>query len=857
MRYGFPRPRYAVTCSLIALFTFAGSGGVLQAAPKRDSRAPTVSIVSPASGITYTVAQTVNITASASDNVGVSKVEFYDNGVLKCTDTAATYTCAWSFTSTNNGSHSWTAKAYDAAGNVATSSAVSLSVNISAADTTRPTVSITSPASGTTYTSAQTVTITASASDNIGVSKVEFYDNGVLKCTDTAAAYACAWSFTSANNGSHSWTAKAYDAAGNVTTSSAVSLSVNVSAADATPPNVSITSPASGTTYTTTQTVTISASASDNAGVTKVEFYDGSVLKGTDTASPYSYAWAISSAVNGSHSWAAKAYDAAGNTAIAAVNLSVNIATSDTTAPSVSITSPASGTTYTTAKTVTIAASASDNIAVTKVEFYDGSVLKGSDTTSPYSYAWSFTSANNGTHSWTARAYDGAGNVKASSAVGVTVNVVAGGAHLWSLQFGGPTTADVAAGRATAIDPFGEVFVAAVVSGTVDFGDGSKSSSGGAVLAKYSADGAIRWSRLWTRSVSAELTPTATVANTDGSVVVAGYFFGTVDIGGVPLTSAGGYDVFLVKYASDGRLLWAHRVGAGGSEVPNAAAVAADGSLLLAGYLQGSASLGGIAFATVGGSRDVFLAKYSSNGTHVWSKSFGGSSTDVALGVGVDGVGNPWITGSFQGSVDFGDGSLVSAGSTDAFVAGFYADGRIFNSWREGATGRDEGRGIGVDGAGNVVVAQSFEGSVSFGGQALTSRGYVDFALLQYAPTGAVRWTRQAGGSNNDMLNDLAVNSAGEIAVTGTFISWIDLGGTSLYGNGSIDVFIAKYAADGSLLWSKPGGVEYDDYGAAVALEYGGEVLATGHFYRSVDFGGNPMTTELGSTDGYLVRFAP
>src|SRR2546426_769524 len=95
---------------------------------------------------------------------------------------------------------------------------------------------------------------------------------------------------------------------------------------DTTAPTVSITSPASGTVYTTEQTVTITASASDNVGVSYVQFYDGGTWVGTATAWPYTYPWAITSAANASHSWSATAYDAAGNAGTSAiVNLTVNI----------------------------------------------------------------------------------------------------------------------------------------------------------------------------------------------------------------------------------------------------------------------------------------------------------------------------------------------------------------------------------------------------------------------------------------------------------------------------------------------------------------------------------------------------
>ena len=99
---------------------------------------------------------------------------------------------------------------------------------IGAVDTTPPSVSITNPVPGTTYTSAQTVTLRASAADNIGVTRVEFYDTGTLKTNDPAAPYMATWQFALADNGVHAWTARAYDAAGNVTTSAVVSLTVNI-----------------------------------------------------------------------------------------------------------------------------------------------------------------------------------------------------------------------------------------------------------------------------------------------------------------------------------------------------------------------------------------------------------------------------------------------------------------------------------------------------------------------------------------------------------------------------------------------------------------------------------------------------
>ena len=731
-------------------------------------------------------------------------------------------------------------------------------------DRTAPTVSITSPASGTTYATAQTVTIAATASDNVGVARVEFYRNGALAGTDSAAPYSYAWSISSSLNGSHSWTARAFDAKGNNSTSSAVSLSVNIGSSDATAPSTSIASPTSGTTYTTVQTVTVTANASDNVGVSKVEFYRNGALAGTDTASPYSYAWSISSSLNGSHSWTSKAYDAAGNAASsAASSVTVNIAAADTTAPTVSLTSPASGATYTTVQTVNVTAAASDNVGVTRVEFYDNGVQKSIVTAAPFTYAWSVSSALNGTHSWTAKAFDAAGNSKASTAVSLSVNVpvATAGAYKWSRQFGGATTADQASGSVTAIDANGEVFVVATVSGSVDMGSGSQvASTGGVVLSKYSADGtSVRWSRLWTRdSTSSEFQPKGIAVNADGSVVVVGNFYGTLNLGGGALTSVGGYDVFMVKYSSTGLYQWSQRIGGAGSEYATGVAVDSLGSLLLTGWAQGTTvSFGGASLGTVSGSRDVFLARYGANGAHLWSKTFGGSSADQGLAVAVDAGGNATITGEFAGSVSFGGATLSSAGSTDIFVATFSSDGIPLQSWREGGTSADQGRAIGIDGLGNIDVAASFQGSMVVGGQTLTSTGATDIALMQYSSTGTLRWVHRFGGSNSDQVNSLATNGAGEIAITGVFVSWTRLGGNDLFADGSVNVLFAKYDVNGTHKWSRVAGVNWDDYGNGVAIDGNGEVVATGSFYKGIDLGGGLLSTLEGSTDGFLVRYGP
>jgi hypothetical protein len=275
-----------------------------------DTTPPTVSITSPTGG--STVSGTITVSANASDNVGVAGVQFQLDGAnLGAEDTASPYSISWNTTTASNASHTLTAIARDAAGNRTTSSAVTVTVSNSTADTTPPTVSITSPTGGSTVSA--TITVSANASDNVGVAGVQFQLDGAnLGAEDTASPYSISWNTTAASNGSHTLTAIARDAAGNRTTSSAVTVTVSNSTADTTPPTVSITAPAGGSTVSAT--VTVSANASDNVGVAGVQFQlDGANLGAEVTASPYSTSWNTTTASNGSHTLTAIARDAAGN----------------------------------------------------------------------------------------------------------------------------------------------------------------------------------------------------------------------------------------------------------------------------------------------------------------------------------------------------------------------------------------------------------------------------------------------------------------------------------------------------------------------------------------------------------------
>ena len=358
---------------------------------------PTVGITSPSAN--STVSGSVAVAASATDSKGVSRVEFYLNGALQGSSTAAPYGYNWDTSALGTGQYTLSAKAYDVAGNVGTSEVV---VSV-AGDSSPPAVLVTAPGNGATVSG--NVTVAASAADNVGVAKMELYDNGTLIFAGNQGSLSYSWDTVAAANGAHVIAARAYDAAGNMG-SATVSVSV---VNDTTAPSVSIAAPLNNSTVDASATVTVNAG--DNVAVSRVELYLNGVLLATGNAASLTYNWNTSTLANGNYLLSAKAYDAAGNAGVSgSVTVTVKHAVTDTTAPAVSITSPSS--TGVGGSPTRVTASATDNIAVTRMEIYiDGNLMA---TTNAASISYS-TKFSRGSHLIAVKAYDAAGNVGTAS----------------------------------------------------------------------------------------------------------------------------------------------------------------------------------------------------------------------------------------------------------------------------------------------------------------------------------------------------------------------------------------------------------------------------------------------------------
>src|SRR5713226_347143 len=189
-----------------------------------DTTPPTTSITAPANGAT--VSGTTTVTASAADNVGVAKVEFYLDSVLQSTSTASPYQWSWNTTTSANGSHSLISKAYDAAGNIGTSATVTLTVS-NVADTTPPTAPanlVASTPTGNGNSGKKKINLLWTAStDNVGVTGYQIWraTSSTGPFSQIATSTTTSYTNTGLTSGTTYWYyVQAFDAAGNVSAAS-------------------------------------------------------------------------------------------------------------------------------------------------------------------------------------------------------------------------------------------------------------------------------------------------------------------------------------------------------------------------------------------------------------------------------------------------------------------------------------------------------------------------------------------------------------------------------------------------------------------------------------------------------------
>jgi hypothetical protein len=238
----------------------------------------------------------------------------------------------------------------------------------------------------------------------------------------------------------------------------------------------------------------------------------------------------------------------------------------------------------------------------------------------------------------------------------------------------------------------------------------------------------------------------------------------------------------------------------------------------------------------------------------------GGSGYDDGASVTTDAAGNIYTCGYFQGMARIvggpGAANLTATGLDDSYVAKYTPTGNLV--WAQqlsSSTGEiAEVDDLRVDGAGNVYVTGAFSGAVTLGPTTLTCAGSIDGFLAKLdGKTGKVLWVRQLAGAGYDAISEVAVDAAGNAYVNGWFSNTATLAGRSFTGTGKSDGFVARFNSAGMLQWAQVVTGTGEDNPWSMALDARGNVYTTGSFTDTVTIGSQPLQSR-GDSDGYLVK---
>ena len=340
-------------------------------------------------------------------------------------------------------------------------------------------------------------------------------------------------------------------------------------------------------------------------------------------------------------------------------------------------------------------------------------------------------------------------------------------------------------GNGIAVDAAGDVYVTGTYAGAITFAPGvggTLTSLGGsdAFVAKFSSTGQFDWAA--SLGGTGNDLGTGIAADATGNVYASGSFAVTGHFGANTLVSAGGSDTYVTMLDPNGNDLWATRFGGTASDSGGRVAVDATGNVYASGGFTGAAvpyvKAGGVASTLVGNATlpSVFTLKLNQAGGIVWADSFTGVANTSAGGLAVDKSGNVFVSGTDRNTTAFGALSLTPNGmpNSNAFVAKVNPDGSV--AWAEevGGTSAALGTDVEVDALGNVYLGGEFTGTTNFNpgtGAAANLNGFgaLDIFVDMLDANGNFLLARQAGGTGNDYLRDMAVNAASDLTLVGQY----------------------------------------------------------------------------------------
>ncbi|MFP9100643.1 T9SS type A sorting domain-containing protein [Flavobacterium sp. RHBU_24] len=392
-----------------------------------------------------------------------------------------------------------------------------------------------------------------------------------------------------------------------------------------------------------------------------------------------------------------------------------------------------------------------------------------------------------------------------------------------------------------AVDPEGNVITGGLFSGGGIIFDEtimeSPTQNQQLFLAKSDNDGNYLWARTATSSLSGIKFVTT---DAEGNIYAVGNFNQSILLDGIQLSSdATTWPSFFAKFDPQGNVLWAQAIDAYASSVTGIK-ISGDYFYLTGNYVDSDGfNLG--TFPIGAAESDMFIAKFTLDGTAVWAHNFNGGIIVNSTSVDADALGNVYVSGSAYGNVILNGSTIESYGNNDGILLKFNSDGVL--SWGRtfGSEGGDTATNVKADDSGNIYVSTAAEASpFNINNQTIELYGMRNHIISKLDALGNYIWTKLVGGNIYDIFNSLELDSQGGIYATGHSFS------TLFYENGQQEEFpvnshhfvVLHMTDEGEVQWIKTNSVSSNSELYAMAMSNTNELYICGAYTGDINFDG-------------------
>lgn len=412
--------------------------------------------------------------------------------------------------------------------------------------------------------------------------------------------------------------------------------------------------------------------------------------------------------------------------------------------------------------------------------------------------------------------------------------------------------------RGIGTDQTGNIYIGGLFSNTVDFQPGPGVVYGASVaptdfyIASYNGNGSIRWLRTMGGN-GTSIDMGAFYADQAGNAYATGYFLGSIDFDGtsgtdIHTSATGAFDIFLTTYDQLGHYRFTLTLpGTSFFNMGKSITTDLSGNIYLSGYFSGSVDFdpgSGQSILNGVGLKDIFIAKYDSTGRFIWAKQIGGPDNETAFSLLVQDD-KLYVTGGFEGTVDFNPGSGVSnytsQGNADIFILKLDTAGHYNWNKRIGFTDNDEGHKITAGLNGALYITGFFGWQTDFdpgtGTATLSAAGADDVFILRLDTAGNFSWARSIGSTNSDEGLDIRTAANGDVYTYMMFRDATDIdpgSGTITFTPstpGYSDLAIVCLDSTGTYKWAEQIGGDFNEYGGSMAVTANGGLWVSGDFF--------------------------